>query len=214
MSTGTIVGIAVGGAAFLALIIAATYLISRCLKHQAQREARPAVVAASNEKRQDSMPMGDPVRVTSYFGGTDMGDKIPNTPPPPMPYQNQPAPYPGQPFTPQSLYSQAPLLGSMGGRPDSMYTDAQTASYHPAMRPGSEYGGSSQGGSQPQQGMYQPGQMGQYHVSNDLDAQRTAVGSPPPPFSTHPQGYDTSLLAGVPAPSGDGKARYQGSPQP
>ncbi|KAG9019447.1 hypothetical protein FRB90_002270 [Tulasnella sp. 427] len=222
LSTGAIVGIAVGGAALIALIAAATFLIGRCLKNQGLREARPVTVAAggsNNEKRQDSMPMGDPVRVTSYYGGTDMGDKIPNTPPPPMPYQNQPMgtplPYQSQPFNPhQSMYSPVPNTGaSMAGRPDSMYTDAQSGaagSYHPAVRSPSEFGGSSHGGSQQQQTY----QSSQYHVSNDMEAHRSAVGSPPPPFSSHPQGYDTSLLAGVQVPQGaNEKARYQPSPR-
>ncbi|KIO30429.1 hypothetical protein M407DRAFT_224390 [Tulasnella calospora MUT 4182] len=173
MSTGAIVGIAVGGVAFLVIIGAATFLIHRCLKNQSERNARPAAGATASEKRQDSMPMGDPVRVTSYYGGTDMGDRIPHTPPPPMPYGNQQQ-YPAQPYSPP-IGSPVPLLEAMAARPDSMYTTAQSQanSYHPAMRPGSEFGGSSQGGNQPQQ-MYQQSQ--QYHVANDMDAHRNAVG--------------------------------------
>ncbi|KAG9020025.1 hypothetical protein FS837_008656, partial [Tulasnella sp. UAMH 9824] len=89
VSTGAIVGIAIGGVCFLAVVVAATVLIMKCLNNNANRAARPAVIAGGNHEKQ--MPMGDPVRVTNYYAGTDMGDKIPNTPPPPMmPYQNQP----------------------------------------------------------------------------------------------------------------------------
>ncbi|KAG8935208.1 hypothetical protein FRC01_005464 [Tulasnella sp. 417] len=200
MATGTIVGIAVGGVAFLAIVIAATVLIWRCMKNQSEREARPAATGAGGEKRQDSMPVGDPVRVTSYFGNTDLSGHHPHTPPPPVPYSPQAANYTtAQPYSP-ALGSAVPLLEGMAARPDSMYTTAQSSSYNPAMRATSEFGGSSQGGSQQ---VYQPSQ---YHVSNDVA---------PPPFSPHPQGYDTSLLVGVPAaPAGNEKARYQGSPQP
>ncbi|KAG8892244.1 hypothetical protein FRC00_012421, partial [Tulasnella sp. 408] len=112
-------------------------------------------------------------------------------------YGQTPNPYPAQPYSPP-INSAVPLLESMAARPDSMYTTAQSqqGSYNPAMRATSEFGGSSQGGSQQQQ-MYQPSQ---YHVQNDRDA--------PPPFSPHPQGYDTSILGGAPSSSNE-KARYQ-----
>ncbi|KAG8900429.1 hypothetical protein FRC00_012972, partial [Tulasnella sp. 408] len=190
VSTGAIVGIAIGGVCFLAVVAAATVLILKCLNNNASREARPAVIAGGNNEKQ--MPMGDPVRVTSYYTGTDMGDKIPNTPPPPMmPYQNHPMMAPqangSQPMSPHSMYSSGAAVP--GARPDTMFSDAPTmstrnnASYQANMRQGSEFSGS--------QGSGQPMMQGPYQVSNpnpnDMAPQRAGIASPPPPFSSHPQ---------------------------
>ncbi|KIO30435.1 hypothetical protein M407DRAFT_224400 [Tulasnella calospora MUT 4182] len=179
VSTGAIVGIAIGGICFIAVVVAATIIIWKCLKNQADRAARPAVLAgATNEK--GPMTMGDPVRVTNYYSGnTDMGDRIPNTPP--LPYANHPM---SQPMSLQSMYSSGAVAGNMtgGARPDTMFSDSPTMSTRPGsnMRQGSEFGGSSNSG--------QPLMQGQYQVTNDMSPQRTGISSPPPPWSQqHPQ---------------------------
>ncbi|KAG8935214.1 hypothetical protein FRC01_005470 [Tulasnella sp. 417] len=181
VSTGAIVGIAIGGICFLAVVIAATVITWKCLKNQADRQARPAALPHGASEKQ--MPMGDPVRTTNYYAGTDMGDRIPNTPP--LPYAGMqplyaPQPNGGNPISPHSMYSGGAV--PPGARPDSMFTDApsmstRAGSYQPNnMRQGSDYGGNSVSG--------QPLIQGQF--TNDLGPRRGDLTSPPPPFSSQP----------------------------
>ncbi|KIO30431.1 hypothetical protein M407DRAFT_224392 [Tulasnella calospora MUT 4182] len=177
VSTGAIIAIANGGICSIAVAIAATIIIWKCLKNQADGAAGPAVLAgATNEKGNRAMAAPYALPTTTPARTWETGSQTPLLC---LTRTNHEPAHVASVHVLRGLAVAGNIPG--GARPETMFSDSPTmstragSSHPPNMRQRSEFGGSSNSG--------RPLLQGQYQVTNDLGPQRAGLSSSPPPWS-------------------------------